>query len=142
MNTLPYRPTVRTQADLWQVWRTLMEPLGFAGHTLWMLVIREDGEVFPEVIQIAEMPPTPTHQDREGLATFVAELHTHADPELRWAFLFSRPGRGGADHRDRAWALALHDAARRAGARCEPMHLATDDTLVPVPLDDLDLRSA
>ena len=142
MTKPPLRATVHTQADLEQLWRRLMEPLGFAGHTLWMLTIRDDGEVFPQVVQIADMPPAPTPADRKDLAAFVAELDAHTDSELRWAFLYSRPGRGGADHRDRAWAQALCDAARRAGARCEPVHLATDEMLVPIPLDDLNMRSA
>ena len=34
-----YRPTVRTQAELERVWRHLMEPLGFGGHSLWLMVI-------------------------------------------------------------------------------------------------------
>lgn len=142
MTKLPFRATVRTQADLEQLWRTLMEPLGFASHTLWMLIIGADGDVFPQVVQIADMPPAPTPADRKNLATFVAELDAQTDSDLRWAFLFSRPGRGGADHRDRAWAQAVLNAARKAGARCEPVHLATDDTLAPIPLDDLDIRSA
>ena len=60
MTKPPFRATVHTQADLEQLWRRLMEPLGFAGHTVWMLMIRDDGEVFPQVVQITDMPPAPT----------------------------------------------------------------------------------
>ena len=88
MTKPPFRATVHTQADLEQLWRRLMEPLGFAGHTLWMLMIRDDGEVFPEVVQITDMPPAPTPADRKDFDAFVAELDAQTDSELRWAFLY------------------------------------------------------
>jgi hypothetical protein len=48
-----------------------------------------------------------------------------------------RPGRGGPDADDRAWARALHDAGRRSGAVVDVIHLAHDDDVLPIALDDL-----
>jgi hypothetical protein len=141
MRELPFHSSIHTLADLERAWRLLMEPLGFSGRTLWALMICPDGEVLPQVIEITDMPSVPSPEDRDGLSTFLAGSATHIDPDLRWAFLYSRPGRGGADRRDRAWAQAVLDAARLAGVRCEPVHLATDSALVPIPLDDLAVRS-
>lgn len=133
--------TVDTPADLEALWRRLMEPLGFAGRTLWMLLIRDDGAVFPELVQLDELPAAPTSDDADGLAHFVGHLVGEAN-HLRPAFLLSRPGRGGPDTRDRAWVEVVDRAVMRSGARREVVHVATDDTLAPVPLDDLDVRSA
>lgn len=135
--TLLEPTTIRTSAELEAMWRSRMEPLGFAGRTLWMALINDDGEVFPELVQIDDMPATPSPADATSLAVFMAHLARDTEG-VRPAFLFSRPGRGGPDQNDRAWAGAAHHAVVTAGMRPDVVHVATDDTLVPVPLDDLD----
>lgn len=128
--------TVRTQAELEEFWRLLMSPLGFSRARLYFFVIEEDHPI-PGLIEIDDLPRTPDPDDVEGLADLLAPLGTRNAPTTRIAFLLARPGRGGADASDRAWARATHDATRRAGAACDTVHLATDDTLVPITLDDL-----
>lgn len=141
MTNSPLRATVRTQADLERLWRTLMEPLGFGGRTLWIMVIDND-EAVPGLVEITDLPTTPTIEDQQGLEHVLGIFDVGTAPATRVAFLLSRPGRDGVTARDRVWATMLIDAARSAGARCEPVHLATDRTLVPITLDDLGVRSA
>lgn len=132
--TLP--TTVRTQAELEEFWRVLMSPLGFSRARLYFLVIDDDHPV-PGLVEIDDLPRSPEPADADGFAQFLTHFDAQAAPSSRIAFLLARPGRGGADARDRAWARVVHDAARRAGAVCDTVHLATDDTLVPITLDDL-----
>lgn len=130
--------TVRTQAELEECWRVLMYPLGFARARLYFFVIEDDRPI-PQIVEIDELPRSPEPFDVEGLAELLVHFDARTAPGTRIAFLIARPGRGGADARDRAWARTVHDAARKAGAVCETVHLATDDTLVPITLDDLGL---
>lgn len=143
MDKTPFRPTIRTQADLEKAWRHLMEPLGFAGHSVWMMFIDSDGQPIPRLTQIEEAVEPP---DEEQTGRF-ADLLRHfdddtSDPGLRVAFLLSRPGSDGATTRDRAWATALMAACQHAGLPCEIVHLATDRILIPLPMDELSARSA
>jgi len=114
-------PPVHTQSDLLAVWRQLMQPLGFGGSSVWMLRIQRDRTFVPQIVEIAETegPPAP---DRTA-----------------YAFLRSRPGAGGPDADDRAWAAFLYDAGRVAGVEVEVVHLATDTDVVPLPLDEIGL---
>ena len=133
MTETPFRPVLRTQADVEQMWRRLMTPLGFAGCSLWMVVVEEDRPV-PRVMEIAELPMAPEAGETEALAGVLERL---ADEGTRFAFLRSRPGSGRPDESDRAWARTLYDAGRRAGARLEVVHLAHDHDIYPLALDDL-----
>jgi hypothetical protein len=133
MTEEPFRPLTRTQADLERMWRRLMSPLGFGSHTLWMVVVQDDRPL-PQVMEIVEAGQPPEADDVESFAALLGRL---AMPGLRFAFLRSRPGRGGPDADDRAWARALHDAGRRSGAVVDVVHLAHDDDVLPIALDDL-----
>ena len=133
MTETPFRPVLRTQADVEQMWRRLMTPLGFAGCSLWMVVVEEDRPV-PRMMEIAELPMAPEAGETEALAGVLERL---ADEGTRFAFLRSRPGGGRPDESDRAWARTLYDAGRRAGARLEVVHLAHDHDIYPLALDDL-----
>jgi hypothetical protein len=128
----PYRPTVRTQADLEAVWKHLMGPWGFGGYSIWMLVIGDDDQPYPQITEITEATEPPDDEMLDGLATVLDGLDA---PGRRFAFLRSRPGGGGVSADDLAWARALHVAARRAGVACEVVHRATDHDLVAVPMD-------
>lgn len=139
MSEHPYRPTVRSQADLEEVWRFLMEPLGFGGSSLWMMRLDPDGRAVPQVLEIADADRAPTTaEEAESFAALLRELVAH-DPGTSFAFLRSRPGRGGVDAEDRAWASFLYETGRSAGVRLEVVHLATDADLVPLPLDEVGL---
>ncbi|WP_151083370.1 hypothetical protein [Nocardioides cynanchi] len=133
MTDEPFRPALRTQADLERMWRALMSPLGFRGHSLWMVVIQDDQPV-PQLMEIVEASAPPDPEEVESFARLLEHL---AMPGLRFAFLRSRPGRGRPDATDRAWARALRDAGRRAGAGVDVVHLAHDDDVLPIALDDV-----
>ena len=133
MTDAPFRPVLRTQADVEQMWRRLIRPLGFSGCSLWMVVIEDDRPV-PRIMEIAEMPLAPEEGDAEAIAGVLGELVLEG---TRFAFLRSRPGGGRPDSSDRAWARALYDAGREAGARLEVVHLAHDHDIYPIAVDDL-----
>ena len=139
MTENPYRPTVRTQADLEQVWRHLMEPLGFGGASIWMMRIDPDGRAVPALMEITETELAPeTAEESESFAGLLHDLDV-TEPGGSFAFLRSRPGHG-IEAGDRAWASFLYDAGRLGGVRLEVVHLATDTDLVPLPLDEIGLR--
>jgi hypothetical protein len=140
MEQKPYRPTIRTQADLEKAWHHLLDPLGFSGYSLWMMVIEPDDHPVPRLTEIEDAELPPTEEEQRGLAEFLRALADEAlAPGSRMAFLLSRPGRTGVGARDRAWAARLYGACRAAHLPCETVHLATDDALLPLPLDDLDV---
>lgn len=131
-------PPVHTQSDLLAVWRQLMQPLGFGGSSVWMLRIQRDRTFVPQIVEIAETEGPPAPDRTEDLAE-VLRLLDEDDPGHAYAFLRSRPGAGGPDADDRAWAAFLYDAGRVAGVEVEVVHLATDTDVVPLPLDEIGL---
>jgi len=141
MATTPFRPTIRTQADLEQAWRRLMRPLGFGRRSLWLMLVCDDDRPLPQLTEIADLPELPTGGQRRQFTHFLEGLVGLID-DARFAFLLTRPGPGGPDEVDRAWAAMLYDVARETGTPCEVVHVATDDTVAPIPLDGLDVRSA
>jgi hypothetical protein len=135
--TTPYRPLIRTQADLEDVWRHLMKPLGFDRAGLWLLLIDADDRPLPQLTEVSEIPDLPDPETTSGLAHVLTEVMHGVDPDGRWAFLRSRPGRGGVDETDRAWAAGLYEMCREAGIAHDVVHLATDADVIPIPLDDV-----
>jgi hypothetical protein len=139
MDKEPFRPTIRTQADLENAWHHLISPLGFTSHSVWMMVIEPTHQPVPHLTQIQEADFPPDDEEQRGFAEFLRGLADDLlEPGSRIAFLISRPGRNGAGARDRTWAAALYRSCRLAGVPCETVHLATDGELLPLPLDDLD----
>jgi hypothetical protein len=132
-----HRPVVRTQQDLETMWRTLMEPLGFASHSVWMSLIGADDRPTPLLAEVQDDGSLIGEIERAGLADLLRQLRDDLDPGGRWAFLRSRPGRGGTTDQDREWARMLYDAGHAADVPVEVVHLATDTHLVPIPLDEL-----
>jgi hypothetical protein len=137
---MTFRPdtVLLTDADLEEFWRELMGPLGFARRALWIAFATDDGRLSHQLVEIGDLPRTPSPQDCDGFADLLSGLHQDTGV-CRFAFLLVRPGPGGAARDDRTWAAALHPAVHAAGVRCEPVPLATDTRLVPLPVDDLDL---
>ena len=135
--TIPYRPVVRSQADLHAVWRRLMRlqrgDRGFENHSVWLLVIADDRPV-PQLTEITDAVEPPDEQMVDSLAAFLDRLGGEGH---RFAFLRSRPGHGGLTDDDRAWARSLYEAGRRAGVRVEVVHRACDHDLVAVPMDEV-----
>jgi hypothetical protein len=134
MEQTPFQPVVRTQADLEQLWRRLMTPLGFTRCSLWMIVI-EDERPVAQIFEFTDTPSRPGEDVPEALAAALEDVG--ASSNTSFAFLRSRPGAGRPDPDDLAWAHTLYDVGRLAGVRVEVTHLAHDDDVIPLPMDDL-----
>lgn len=136
----PYRPTIDNQAALTAAWSRLMQPLGFSAHAVWLMLIDADSRPVPQLIEIAETQDPPRGEERAGFVKFLRMLTGEVLPEgARVAFLVARPGPAITGQRDRVWATELYGACREVGLPCETVHLAGDDDVRPLPLDDLDL---
>lgn len=131
------QPLIRSQSELHDAWTTFMQPLGFSGDSIWLMLIGPDDRPVPHLTEIedAEQPPEPAAI--EGFAEMLRMLRAEIVPDGRFAFLRTRPGGGGITAADRAWAHALHEAGRLAGVPVEVVHRACDVDLVPVPMDEL-----
>lgn len=132
-----YRPLIRSQADLEHLWRVLMHPLGFTETSLWAMVVGADGRPVPTLTEITDLADLPDADEARSLAAFLGDLVDDLVPGGRVALLRCRPGRGRARADDLAWAAALHAAFAAAGVPAHVLHLATDDQVLPVPLDAL-----
>lgn len=134
---------ITSQADLEQVWRRLMEPLGFTRTSLWIVFLQADGLPVKTLIEVPvpERMLAPDPSAPELLDLLETWTSTRV-PGGRVAFLRTRPGRGGLDPGDRLWAAALYRAAQIAMVPCEVVHVANDERLLPVPLDELGSLSA
>lgn len=136
-------PLITNQADLEQMWRSLMEPLGFSRTSLWIVFVHPDGHPHKTLIEVPApehmIAPDPTAPE---LLDLLEEWTSEQVPGGRVAFLRTRPGRGGLSAADKRWAAALYEAARHAAVPCEVVHVANDDRLVPVPLDEIGSLSA
>ncbi|NYD43145.1 hypothetical protein [Nocardioides panaciterrulae] len=142
MSETPYAPVIRSQADLEDAWRHLMEPLGFGGHSLWLMFVQPDGTPLPHLTQIEECVRPPTPPELNSFVALLRSLGSEMCAGERIVFLRSRPGRGGPTPDDLAWARSLYDACRRAEVETDVVHLATDDMLVPLPMDEVMARTA
>ena len=138
----PYRPVIRSQADLEEVWRHLMGPQEYTAHAVWCLFIDPDHRPIPQLVEIGETAEVPDEEERRRFTDFLAHFGGDLGPgEVRIAFLIARPGPGVLRAHDRGWAAALYDVTHRAGLGCETVHLATDRGIRPLPLDELDVAS-
>ena len=135
--TTPYRPTILSQADLTEAWRHLIRPLGFHRRSVWLLLIDADDRPTPVLTEVTDLPDAPEAEATDGFGHVLSELLQQVDPGGRWALLLSRPGAHPTDRLDRAWAAALYDTLRSRGLRHDTVHLATDEEILPVPLDDV-----
>lgn len=132
-----YRPLIRSQADLAHLWRVLMHPLGFTETSLWAMVVDADGRPVPTLTEITDLADLPDADEARSLAAYLGDQVDDLAPGGRVALLRSRAGRGRARPDDLAWAAALHVAFATAGVSAHVLHLATDEEVLAVPLDDL-----
>ena len=128
-------PPLRTQEDLHEVWRMLMGPLGFGGHSLWMLVLDDDARPTSALLQIEDLPPLPTNDVARNMKQFLAHLLPHRQGTA--VFLLTRPGRTPVTAGERRWAEFLTDLVCDAKLPTWPVHRANDVELVVIAPDDL-----
>lgn len=125
---------IRSALDVETMWRALMGPLGFGGHSTWIALL--DGErPTRHLLQIEECDGMPDTEP-EHVARVLSHLADAVD-QPRFAFLRSRPGSGAPDAEDQAWISLLYAACRVAGVPSEVVHLAHDHDVLPVPMDAL-----
>ena len=129
-------PPLRTQADLHRQWRAMMGPLGFGRRRLWVLFLERDDRPTELLLQIDDVSEHPRDGEADSLVRLCREVLREHDLG-RVAVLLSRPGEGSVRRSDRAWGRALLDAARELDVPLAPVHLANDETLVPLTGDDL-----
>lgn len=134
---MTFHAQIRTQSELEQAWRTLMGPLGFGGHSVWLIVLEPDGSTTPVIMEITESVEPIDESMRTNLAEVLRLVTTEIVPDGRVAFLRTRPGRDGLSAADREWAQALYQACRLADVAHEVVHVANDVMLQPLPADDL-----
>ncbi len=128
------RLIITTQSDLHEAWLRLMQPLGFAGRSLWLMFISADGAPVPQLTEITDLPERPTTSDVESMGRFLSHFE---GSDIRLGVLLTRPGAGIPDHDDHAWVGAAYQACRDAQVRCEVVHVATATAVTPVPMDAL-----
>ncbi|MDN4171487.1 hypothetical protein QWY28_00875 [Nocardioides sp. SOB77] len=133
---MTYAPVIETQTDVERAWRTLMRPLGWTRTSTWLMFVGPDRRPFPPLTEIDDCAGPPPGDIARQLGALLAHLRADSLPGVRVAFLRSRPGLGGIEDDDRAWAAALYAAARTAGMPAEVVHLATDEDVVAVPMDE------
>lgn len=131
----PYRPTVRTQADLEEVWRRLMGPGGFERRSVWLLRVDADQRAIPMIAEITDCEDRPEPPLADQIGELLRSLDRE-DPGGSFAFLLTRPG-VGLDEDDRTWGRCLLAAGEAAGVRLEMLHLTTDAGTQPLPPDEL-----
>lgn len=139
---MTFRPTIQSQSDLHEAWSTLMQPLGFSRHSVWLMLIGHDDRPVPQLTEIEEAVHPLAGEELTGFAELLRMLREELVPDGRFAFLRSRPGAAGLTSADRAWARALYEAGRVAGVPVEVVHRACDVDLVPIPMDEVLAESA
>lgn len=130
-----YAPLLRTQRDVEDAWRHLIQPLGWAGRGLWFLFVGADDRPLPLMNEMSDLPDELGPEDAVPAAELWRGVLDNIAPEGRVAVLLCRPEGGGPNLADRASAAALYAACRDAGVPLEVVHLATDEEFWPLPFD-------
>lgn len=126
---------LRDQRATHEMWRTLVQPLGWTEHRLYACLVLADGSVLPQLLEIGEMPASFSRREADSFATFFRRVLDDVDPEGRVALLLCRPGPGLPTGLDLANAACLCAAARQHRVPLEVVHLATDREITPLPMD-------
>lgn len=127
---------IRTQSDLHDLWRALVQPLGWHRRELWSLVIDDDDEPVRELSQLIDLPGELDETASARLASVMGE-QLEGFPGGRIALLWCRPGLGPIRATDRRTAARVYAALAAAGVSTDVIHLATDDDIVPLPVDEM-----
>lgn len=130
-------PHLHTATDLYQLWASLLGPLGFSHTSLWLAFIDAEHVMTPVLTQIEDIPPSATTEDCLPVLKICRQLLDDSATHRSVALLLSRPGRHPMSEDDRSWARGLTEAAGRLEVRMEPLHLATDHELRVFAPDDL-----
>ncbi|HVX52986.1 hypothetical protein [Nocardioides sp.] len=142
MTNTSLTPILRTQADVEQLWRTLMQPLGWSRRAWWFALVGPDDHPLRQLGEFEDLPPQLPPEEVAQAARLWRGLLDELLPGGRVALLICRPGRGGPTIVDRDTAAAVYDACREAAVPLEVIHLATDEDVWPLPADEVLSRGA
>lgn len=137
MKKMPFRPVLRTQADVESFWIEICRPLGWARHDLWFVMVDADGRPLPIVQDFRDRPEEVDVEVVRGLVHVWRLLRDEHIPGGRFAVLLCRPGPATVQHSDREWVVAISEEAAAAGVPLEVIHVASDVAIRPLPLDDV-----
>lgn len=130
----PQETTIRTNAELTQLWHDMIGVDGFGLRSLWHIFIEPSGQLRPVVLPIDDIPLEPDPKLVSNLAYVLGEVVVETPSTI--AVLLSRPGPGQMSDSDRQWARAI-----RHGYGPElspwPIHLATHGRVQVFAPDDL-----
>jgi hypothetical protein len=133
----PYTPLLRTQLEVEQFWRRLMQPLGWLHASLWFAVVGPDDRPIPVMNEIDDLPDLALGRVADEVAERLARLLRDHDVGCRLVLLYSRPGRGRPSRHDRDCLRALNAGMRRHGVPGDAGHIATDTGIYPMTGDDV-----
>ena len=137
MTEQTFQPLLRSQADVERFWTTICRPLGWQTPELWVVLVDADGEPFPSIQQIGDLPAAPDQTAIDRLVVGCRRLLDELDAGGRVALLLCRPGSAPVTPFDKAWTRALVHGAHRAGVELEVVHVASDAGVRPLPLDEV-----
>jgi hypothetical protein len=137
-----FAPILKSQSDVEQMWRVLMQPLGWGARALWFALVTHDDRPLPRLCEIPALPDEIDPDGHAAAATLWGDLIADVVPGGRIALLFVRPGVGGPTEVDRALAANTYAACRACGVPLEVIHLATDEDVWPLPADEVLDRTA
>ena len=128
-------PPLLTATDVLRQWRALMGELGFADRSLWVMLLDGTGRPLPVLPRIDELPALPYGVVAPNIVAVCRSLMDRGDGPLgRVAFLLSRPGCSAVTTSDQAWADALVREAELSGLPFWPVHIASDELILPYDL--------
>jgi hypothetical protein len=138
---MTFAPIIRTQNDLEQTWRELMGPWGYGRHSLWLMFIQDDVPI-PQLTEVEGCEEPPDAELTANFAQVLGGLAHELGDGLRFAVLRTRPGTDRVTDDDRAWARSVYAAAATAEVACEIVHLGTEESIRPLPPDEVIAASA
>jgi hypothetical protein len=132
----PYRPILRTQADVATFWTEICRPLGWARHDLWFVMVDAERRPLPLVQDVRDRPVEVDPEMVRGLVDVWRHVRDDLVPDGSFAVLLCRPGSEVVQPTDRQWASAIASEAAAAGVPLEMIHVASDEAIRPLALDD------
>jgi hypothetical protein len=134
---MPHTPELLTQADVTEMWRELIRPLGWRSPRVYAVVVGDDRRPVPVMNQLDDLPPALSAEEADRLVGFLGELVARVDMPASFALLYVRPGGGRPTADDFAVCRLLYEAAHQRGVALETVHVGTDDVVTPAPMDDV-----
>ena len=138
MTRTPFAPVLRTSADVLGFWTAICRPLGWHRRDLWFCVVGGDHRPTPLMTQIEDLSEEPDPLVTDNLGGMWRQLLDGYEANGRIAVMLCRPGTASPTAADRAWGRAIAAGAGAHGVPLEPLHLASDEAILPLSMDNVD----